>query len=238
MSNPIKVLMGITAQQKMKHWINIARGEVSGLGAVEEIRNDRGIITGFIIDEIYLLKQQSGSADTILDDEAVGQFLFEMAKSGGDTSKIKLWWHSHGDLGVFWSTTDEANIQRLANSSYMISIVGNKDRKSLTRIDLYQPFHVTLQDICTELYYPSEPELEVFCKKEFVAKVIEHQFISPSAPSRFIDDLVPTPFPGRGNHIDAEIARLEELASAGRMSIEEYDDRMAELMLYQQEFEC
>jgi hypothetical protein len=160
-----------------------------------------------------------------------------MAKAGEDTSRIKLWWHSHGDLGVFWSTTDEANIQRLANSSYMISIVGNKDRKSLTRIDLYQPFHVTLNDVRTESYYPEDPELELFCKKEFEVKVIEHQFVSRSEQSRFVDDLIPAPFPGRASHIDAEIARLEELVSAGRMSIEEYDDRMAELMMYQEEFE-
>jgi hypothetical protein len=90
---------------------------------------------------------------------------------------------------------------------------------------------MTLQDVRTELYYPEEANLVATCKSEFEAKVIEHQFPPPSTSNRFADDLVQSPFPGRGDLFDGEIARLEELAGAGKISIEEYNDRMSELIM-------
>jgi hypothetical protein len=171
--NKVNILISVTAYRKMKAWIDMARGEVSGLGSVSEVKDRNGELTSFIIDDIYLLKQQCGSTDTLLDNEAVGQFLFETAKEGLDTSKVKLWWHSHGTLNVFWSTTDEQCIRNLANSSYMISIVANKEGKSLTRIDIYKPFHITLNDFQLQMHYPEDPDLTEFCLHEFKHKVTE-----------------------------------------------------------------
>ena len=201
--------------------MRIANGEVSGLGMVSEQLDKKGRLRSYIVDDIYLIKQQCSGTDTVLDAEAVAIFLGDLATQGIDISKLKLWWHSHGDMKVFWSATDEACVANLANSSYMISIVTNKDKDMLTRIDIYKPFHVTVNEIDTDIHYPEEPELEEFCVQEFNTKVTEqiHQF----------DRLEPMPFPGRGDPMDAEIERLENLVSSGKMSVQEYEDRMTGL---------
>jgi proteasome lid subunit RPN8/RPN11 len=195
----IKVLLTIQAYQKMRHWVNLAKGEVSGLGTVSEVKNQQGKLIHYIIDDIYLLKQESSSADTVLDDSAIATFMIEMAKKKKNLSTIKLWWHSHGNLKTFWSTTDEQCIQNLANSSYMISIVTNKEKQILTRIDIYQPFHVSVNDVPTDMFYPDNGTLSEFCKKEFEQKVNERIFIQ--------SDIRPINPHRMDNDIDAEIER-------------------------------
>jgi hypothetical protein len=224
--NKVNILINVTAYRKMKAWIDMARGEVSGLGSVSEVRDRNGELMSFIVDDIYLLKQQCGSADTLLDDEAVGQFLFEMAKEGLDTSKVKLWWHSHGTLNVFWSTTDEQCIRDLINSSYMISLVSNKEGKSLTRLDVYKPFHITLNDFQMQMHYPEDPHLTEFCLNEFKQKVTE----SVLAPIQ--DRLMPEPGQDR---IDEALEALEDKFNRGQIGLEEYEERLLELQMEEQE---
>jgi hypothetical protein len=224
--NKVNILISVTAYMKMKAWIDMARGEVSGLGSVSEVRDRNGELTSFIIDDIYLLKQQCGSADTLLDNEAVGQFLFETAKEGLDTSKIKLWWHSHGTLSVFWSTTDEQCIRDLSNSSYMISLVSNKEGKSLTRLDVYKPFHITLNDFQLQMHYPEDPDTIQFCLNEFKKKVTE------STLTPIQDRLIPEPGQDR---IDEAVEALEDKFNRGQIGLEEYEERLLELQMEEQE---
>ncbi len=229
MKNNIKLCINARAYQKIRHWVSLAHGEVSGLGIISEVRNEQNILTHFIIDDVYLIKQLSGNADTTLDAEAIGQFLVELVQQGIDTSKVKLWWHSHGTMDVFWSTTDEQCIRDLTNSSYMISLVTNKMNKNLVRLDVYQPFQITLNDIGIELVYPKDAKLEEFCKNEFKAKVTEHSII-PSQQSMFTrDELRPCQFPGRDEKYDAEIEQLEYLFSHGQLTLEELQEKLDEI---------
>ena len=213
------MLLSPVTYQKLKHWVKLAQGEVSGLGTIIEKKGKNGVVEGFIIDDIYLLKQESSSADTLLDDQAVGQFLVEMAKADKDTSTIKLWWHSHGDLNVFWSSTDEQCIADLANSSYLISLVTNKEGKILTRIDVYRPFQMTLNDVRTDIYQPQDPELAEFCKQEFKAKVLERMTI-PLEPDWLM---------ASQSKFDDEYTKLEDLVNSGTMSVDEFNDKVLEL---------
>ncbi len=234
MSNNISVAINARAYQKIRHWVMMAQGEVSGLGIVSERRDERGHIIQLVVDEVYLIKQQCSGTDTLLNDESIAQFLIEMTKQEEDVSKLKLWWHSHANMEVFWSSTDEQCIQGLANSSYMLSIVVNKKKNMLARIDVYNPFHLTLNKIETDVFYPDEPELAEFCKNEFIEKVTEHSFGSSQHSVFTRDDLIPSKFPCRDDRFDAEIEQLEYLVSQGKLSVEEYEERATELM-YQQD---
>ena len=224
----IKVLISIQAYQKLRYWVNMAKGEVSGLGTVSEIRSLNGNLSHYLIDDIFLLKQESGSADTHLDDQFIGRFLTDMVNKKQDVSKIKLWWHSHGGFKTFWSATDESCIANLANSSYMISIVTNKEHQLLTRIDIYSPFHVTVDNVTTDLDYSSDPELEEFCKNEFKEKVTERQAVLPVLTYMDIPEV------DNRYDIDTEMERLENLVSDGKMSVDEYERRVHELYLLEE----
>ncbi len=219
--NKTKVYLSVQAYQKMKIWVQMAQGEISWLGTVSETRSKDGHCEAFLIEDIRLLKQTCSGAHTALDDESVGQFLAEMAKKGEDTSKIKAWIHSHGTLRCFWSNTDEDCISGLANSSYLISLVTNKDGSILARIDIFKPFHVTVNDVTVEVFYAENDQLGEFCRTEFKEKVTESFFLQ-AGPTQS--------FPGTTD-IDQKVEELEEKVSSGRISLEEYQREITKLEL-------
>jgi len=171
-SQLLKVYIDAMAKEKISHWVALAKGEVSGLGIVSEVRDDKGVLTGFFVEDVFLVKQSSSSASTELDDSAVSATLVELDSKGVDIGLVKLWWHSHGDLGVFWSTTDEECAAGLANSRYFISIVVNKKGDLKCRVDLYDPIRVVLDDVPVETVMPDFGLLEE-CTAEFKEKVTE-----------------------------------------------------------------
>ena len=217
MQQKIRVLYSLKAYRKMRQWVEMAKGEVSGLGLVSEESTPTGQLLQYIVTDIFLIKQQCSGTDTLLDSGAIGQFMIELVQQNIDVSKIKLWWHSHGDLKTFWSATDEQCVRDLTNSSFMISTVTNKEESLLTRIDLYRPFHVTVNNIETDIQYPDDPELDQFCAQEFQSKVTEHTF----SPQAFAAGIDPS---------DREIDRLEDLVGAGKLSLEEYEERMSRMI--------
>ena len=109
---------------------------------------------------------------TELDDAAVAALLTEIDERGEDIGGVRLWWHSHGDLGVFWSSTDEECAAGLANSRYFVSIVVNKKGDIKCRVDLYEPLRVTMDELSVETVMPDFGTLEQ-CTAEFKAKVTE-----------------------------------------------------------------
>ena len=171
-SQQLKVYIDARAKEKLGHYVALAKGEVSGLGLVTEMRDDKGNLVGFMVDDLCLLRQVSGSASTELDDAAVAALLTELDGDGADIGRVRLWWHSHGDLGVFWSTTDEECAAGLANSRYFVSIVVNKKGDVKCRVDLYDPFRVVMDDVPVETLMPDFGLLEQ-CKAEFAEKVTE-----------------------------------------------------------------
>ena len=220
--NKTKVYLSVQAYQKMKIWVQMAQGEISWLGTVSETRGKDGHLEAFLIEDIHLLKQDCSGAHTALDDESVGQFLAEMVKRGEDTSKIKAWLHSHGSLRCFWSTTDEDCISGLANSSYLISLVTNKDGNILARVDIFKPFHVSVNEVSVEILYPENDQFQEFCKKEFKAKVTESIFLQAGPTQQS--------FPGT-SEVDQKVEELEEKVSSGRISLDEYQREIAKLDL-------
>jgi proteasome lid subunit RPN8/RPN11 len=218
--NKPKIYLSLKAYQKMRLWVEMAQGEISWLGTVSELRDSDGDLDAFLIEDIHLLKQICSSANTVLDDPSVGQFLTEMVIKGEDASKVKAWLHSHANMKCFWSNIDEDCIGNLANSSYFISIVTNKEGSILARIDIFKPFHITVNDVSVDIYYPTDKDLKTFCKTEFKEKVTESVFI-PAAP-------VTQGFPGMTD-IDREFDELENKVSTGKISLEEYQHEVAKL---------
>ncbi len=214
MARPI-IYLSIKAYQKMRAWTGMAKGEVSWLGTVERMNED-----GFLIDDIHLLKQVCTDANTSLDDSAVGEFLTGIARKGGDPSKVKAWLHSHGRLKAFWSQTDEKTIEGMRSAGYLISVVTNKDGEMLGRIDIFSPFHVHVSDVQVNVFHEPDNDLRKALSAEFHEKVKE-------------ETLIRTPFAGRRfpgtTDTDRKIEELEEAVGLGKISMEEYEQRMAEL---------
>lgn len=137
--------------------------EVSGCGLVERINHVVGDKDSSVssveykIIEIFLPKEQdnSGSA-TDIKPETIHALMVELIELGKDVQKLKLHWHSHANMGVFHSGTDEDNYNTLANGDFLVSLVGNHDLDFLGRIDIYGGARITVTNVPV---YIDMPEL-------------------------------------------------------------------------------
>ena len=166
------IMIHANAWSKIKNWVKLASpDEVSALGLVDELRDDDNSIIGFLISEVFLLDQTCNIVETSIDDEAVSKLMVDLSDNGHDLSGLKCWIHSHGKMQAFWSNTDDECCQQLSNNSYTVSIVTNLKGEILCRLDIYNPVHVTIDEIPVQIYYPEEDSLSDWCREEFERKV-------------------------------------------------------------------
>lgn len=179
------VFIDSEAWAKLRHWVKLSRdNEVSCLGLIDEIKDDDRIVA-LIVSEIYLLEQTVSGADTEFEDRSVANLMIQLATEDVDASRLKCWIHSHAGMKTFWSGTDEECCSLLANASYSVSIVTNLRGDLLTRIDIYNPFRVTLNKVPTQIHCTCSKELEELYTVEFEAKVKRWTTISrfPKRPT-------------------------------------------------------
>lgn len=165
------VYIDYKAWAKFRYWINLSGSdEVSALGIIDELQVN-GTTTGLLVTEIFLLEQIVNGVETTIEDKAVADLMIDLATQNIDGAKLKCWIHSHADMKTFWSSTDHKCCELLANGSYSVSIVTNARNDILTRLDVYNPCHMVLDKIPTQIYYPQDDELEKQLEAEFKAKV-------------------------------------------------------------------
>lgn len=141
--------------ERLRLYVAEVPGEISGLGTID-------IIDGlFVIGEVYLLKQTASQTTTELDSDAIAELLMNMATEGKDTGRIKLWWHSHGNMKPFWSAQDEQTC-RAMSASWMVALVTNKAGESLARVELSHPVRLSV---------PIEVETQKEVNEELVREV-------------------------------------------------------------------
>ena len=174
------VYLDAAVQEKIDHWVRMAKGEVSGLGLVTEL-TENGLIWAFQVTDVFLAEQSCNGSETLISPEATARLMLDLDTRGFDTGRLKFWFHSHGDMKVFWSNTDDATIGGFRPKDYFISQVVNKEGKELCRVDIFRPILICLDEVRTDVIIPSLG-LEEQCKKEFAAKVRESLFSWTPAP--------------------------------------------------------
>ena len=166
-----QVLIDAQAWAKFRHWVALAENdEVSCLGLIEEIRQHNKI-ESLLVTDIFLIEQVVNQVETTLEDKAVADLLIQVSSQGIDISRLRCWIHSHANLKVFWSETDEECCSKLANGSYSLSIVTNLRGDILSRIDVYSPCHMTLDKVPVQIHYPIPDEMLEYHTAEFESKV-------------------------------------------------------------------
>ncbi len=155
----LRVRIDADSMERINHWTDIAAGEWSCLGSVSD---------EILVGDVRLMDQVCSAASTELSQEALATFLVTHPQP----ELVRAWIHSHGRLGVFWSQQDEACIEGLANDTYLVSIVVNKKREFKVRIDVWQPFRLTFDDLPLEIRLPDQ-NLRGECERLFNAHVVE-----------------------------------------------------------------
>ncbi len=159
----MKILIPAHIYQKLRAYVMTIDKEISGLGRLSH--DGKGL---FLVEEIRIFKQTVTGGSTVLDKKDLAVFYDELIQSGGDPSEWKLWWHSHGIMDVFWSDIDTRTIEDFDNEmeadNWMLSLETNQAGKVITRLDIYKPLRITLDDIEWDITFENNEKLldEVF----------------------------------------------------------------------------
>lgn len=154
-----------TVMKRIGYYTQAADGEVSGLGTLKKDEKGR-----YIVDEVYLLEQESSAADTEIKPESISKLMVDMMKDNKDPGALKFWWHSHASMGVFWSGTDDTCAETLSKE-FAFSLVVNKAGDKKCRLDLYDPFRITFDGVRIEELTQDDMQLKEACEKEVKEKV-------------------------------------------------------------------
>ncbi len=152
-------------KRRLDTYVKLATGEISGLGIVEVHGNN------LLITDIILFEQNSNPSHTALSTADIASFLTQAVMQGRPTETLKLWWHSHVNMDVFWSQEDEGTAQGLANGVWFLSIVANKRGEYLCRLDIFDPVPITLDNLKVIVIYPDDPKLDAMLQAEIDEKV-------------------------------------------------------------------
>jgi len=127
-------------RRRLDLYIQHCDTEISGLGiVVPEDGNLR-------ITELFLLDQVVTGTTTDLNPEAVAKLMCDIIEKGLPVGGLKLWWHSHCNMSVFWSGTDHETIRTLGDN-WAVSLVGNKKGEYLARVDVYAPIRLAVDNL-------------------------------------------------------------------------------------------
>lgn len=128
----MKIIITDRAYSKLNNFVNLVNTEISGMAKSTINKEKNIIITDFII-----FDQEVTAGSTIISDESQAKFLNELMKKNEDPSCWNVWWHSHCDMGVFWSGTDDKTIEEHTSQTFLISLVVNKKMEMKARLDIY-----------------------------------------------------------------------------------------------------
>lgn len=127
----IKLVYRKEVFDKIMYFVEKSPVECSGLGMV---RKEKGVWT---VTDAFMLPQKNTATTTDIDPEDMAKALFDY-KDHPD--EMILWWHSHVNMGVFWSPTDKTTITDFAKGGQCVATVFNKKGEYLSALMLYDCF--------------------------------------------------------------------------------------------------
>lgn len=166
-NTPPQILITPEAFQKLRLYIELCPVEIGGLGEVER-DGDR-----FVITDLFILPQKVSPSETELDPAALLEILECCVAEGRNPASLCLWWHSHAEMDVEWSETDERTIANFSGD-FMISLVGNKGGEFACRLDILPPNGQTLGDLPLTVVPRMGSEVdEVILRNAIIAEMCE-----------------------------------------------------------------
>ncbi len=134
------VCLSLEVYTRIIAYARVCRGEISILGASQYLPENNEIW----IRQVFLPRQYCSSASTEIDEEDLANILVEATRHD---LTLDTWIHSHGEMEVFFSGTDQRTLdQSFPQSPLSIAIVVNRAGKLLARLLIQQPVQIEIQD--------------------------------------------------------------------------------------------
>ena len=153
--------------KKIMYWIDKTGAEISGLGKVL-VDKERNVIR---VIEAVLVKQENTGTSTELDAAAVGRAMFRLKDSPGE---LRFHFHSHANMGVFWSSTDQDMIKMLGSQGWFCATVFNKKREMLSAYVQASPVRFVCSDVPTTV--DKDTYINEAWDKEYAENVTEKTY--------------------------------------------------------------
>lgn len=115
----LKINFKKEVHDEIMFYVNASNFEVSGLGNVTYNPEKKF----FEVVSICLLKQENTPAHTEIDADAVCSAMYQLRDAPGS---LNFWWHSHVNMGCFWSSEDMDTIKELGDNGWILATVFNK----------------------------------------------------------------------------------------------------------------
>lgn len=170
------VMISSLAMTKINYWVQASNVEISGLGKCTYNKQQNS----FYVTDVFLLEQENGPTTTDIDATAAAKLLYETKDMEGH---LNFWWHSHVNMGVFWSGTDTSTIKEFGDQGFCLATVFNKKREMRSAVyykgsDFSPP--VFLDELPTQEYFQIDEEIIKKCKEEMDAKCKTKTYIIES----------------------------------------------------------
>lgn len=150
-----KVIINDLPLIKMKEYVDQCDDEISWLGTVD-VNTETNTYT---ITDVMLLEQEVSGISADLCEKSLSDFGSKLIQSGQAElfNKIKCWGHSHVNMEVYASGTDEDTFTQLAqHTDYFIRLICNKkDKLKIDLINIQKGLefdNIAWQNEETELY--------------------------------------------------------------------------------------
>lgn len=137
---PPRLVIEQRVWQKLFCYARLVDTEINGVGHAVFRGGD------IVVTDAYTLSQAVSHGDAELDGVAIAKRIDAHVAAGGNATEICVQWHSHAGMPVHWSGKDEATIREYFTlAPYSVSIEVNHRGDVLCRIDLQQPFRLSLE---------------------------------------------------------------------------------------------
>lgn len=120
-----RVIIDRIALDKIRYLVEKDSQELSGMGITRVVGDT------IYVDDVQMLEQKNGAAHTDIDATAVSKLMYEWRERTGE---VNFWWHSHANMGVFWSSTDIDTIKQLGKQGMCVAAVFNKKGEIRTAV--------------------------------------------------------------------------------------------------------
>jgi proteasome lid subunit RPN8/RPN11 len=152
------------AWAKIQHWVQKAPGECSGFGSCQlTVKN--GLYTLRVVDAVMAMQRNTG-VTTEIDESDAGdaEYRIEQVEK---TGIMRLWWHSHANMGVFWSGQDIRQMKQHGEHGWFAASVFNKKGEVLSALSVGKPFAMILNNVPTRVEEHVDAALAAECDAEY-----------------------------------------------------------------------
>jgi proteasome lid subunit RPN8/RPN11 len=164
--SPVTVKINHEAYAMLRCYVEAVPGELTLLGVARADAENNEIL----VDRFLLPEQRSSAAHTEVSEEGLARLLVEAVQAGIDTAQLKVWCHSHGEMDVFFSHTDQRNMDTaFPQADWVLSIVINHKGRIKARLCLHRPFRLELDDLPVSIGLPYGIEASI--RQEISRKV-------------------------------------------------------------------